>query len=169
MPECLSDSVKLVPEVYTYKFDTSLVEKSYILCVGMKRFEISEGIYQLIKLIDGKKSLSEIASEYSEIRNKIYTTEDICAIIHSFLNPCGILENTKSDDNIPTSNSYLYFQYPIIPGQIVNAISQFFKLLYHPKFLIFFILFSFLFFWYFYFFLFQTTDLTIYEDRKSVV
>ena len=67
------------------------------------------------------------------------------------------------DDKAQTSNSYLYFQYPIIPGHVVNAISQVFKLLYHPKLLIFFLLFSFLFFLYFYFFVFQTTDLNIYD------
>ena len=163
MQESLPDPIKLVQEVSMYKFDTSLVEEIYVLCIGMKRFEISEGIYQIIKLINGKRTLSEIASEYSIIRNKTYATKDVYAIIYSFLKPYGILENTGSDENDQTSNSYFYFTYPIIRKHMVQDFSNVLKSFYHPKILIFFILFSLVFFFYFYFFVFQVTDFTIYD------
>lgn len=163
MQESLQDPIKLVPEISMYKFDTSSTEESYVLCMGTKRLEISEGIYQLIKLIDGKKTLSEIASEYSAVRNKTYSTKDVCAIIHSFLVPYGILENTTSADDAPTSSSYFYFQYPIIRANAVHVVSNVLKILYHPKILIFFILFFFAFFFYFYFFVFEVIDFAIYD------
>ena len=163
MQESLPDPIKLVPEVSMYQFDTALTEQSYILSIGAKRFEISEGIYQIVKLIDGKKTLSEIASEYSAIRNKTYSTKDVYAIIHSFLVPYGILENANVDENAQTSSSYFYFQYTIIRENAVQVVSNILKVFYHPKILIFFILFSFCFFLYFYFFVFQVIDFTIYD------
>ncbi len=163
MQESLPDPIKLVPKVSMYKFDTSLAKESYVLCIGTKRFEISEGIYQILELIDGKKTLSEIANEYSTVRNKTYSTKDIDAIIHSFLVPYGILENTNSDDSIQKSSSYLYFQYPIIRENVVQSISHILKILYNPRILIFFIFFSFVFFLYFYFFVFQVIDIVIYD------
>lgn len=163
MQESLLDPIKLVPEVSMYPFDTALAEESYVLCIGTKRFEISEGIYQIIKLIDGKRTLSEIASEYSAVRNKIYSTKDVYAIIHSFLVPYGILKNTKSDENAQTSNLYFYFQYPIIRTNTVQVVSNVFKILYHPKILIFFILFSFVFLLHFCFFVFPVIDFNIYD------
>lgn len=163
MQEPLIDPIKLVSKVSIYEFDTSLARESYVLCIGLKRFEISEGIYQIIKLIDGKKTLSDIASEYSAAQNKTYSTKDIYAIIHSFLVPYGILENTNSDENDQTINSYFYFQYPIIRKNLVQAISNVYKFLYSPKILIFFILFSCGFFLYFYSFVFQVANFTIYN------
>ena len=153
MQESLPDPIKLIPEVATYQFDTSLAEKSYVLCIGRERFEISEGIYQIIELIDGKKNLSEIASEYSAVRNKIYSSKDVYTVIHSFLRPYGILENTKLDVQI--DNSYFYFQYPIIRENVVHAISNVLKFLYNPKILFFFVSLSIVFFLYFYFFYFK--------------
>lgn len=147
-----------------YQFDTALAEKSYVLCIGKKRFEISEGIYQIIKLIDGKRTLSEIANEYSAIRNKTYSTKDVYAVIHSFLVPYGILENANADENAQTtSSSYFYFQYPILRQHVVQVISNVLKFFYHTKILIFILFFSFLFFFYFYFFVFQIIDFTIYD------
>ncbi len=163
MQEPLTDPIKLVPEVSMYQFDTSLAKASYVLCIGTKRFEISEGIYQLIKLIDGKKTLSEIASAYSAVKNKTYSAKDVDAIIQSFLKPYGILENTTLDDDAQTSHSYFYFQYPLIRKHVVQAVSNVFKFFYHPKFLTFFILFSFVFFLYFYFGVFQVADFALYD------
>lgn len=163
MQTSLPDPVKLVPAISMYKFDTALAEESYVLCIGTKRFEISEGIYQLIELIDGKRTLSEVASEYSTARNKMYSPKDVYAIIHSFLVPYGIIETTTSDNNAQTSSSYLYFRYPIIRENVVHVISHVLKVFYYPKILIFFIFFSILFFCYFYFLLFQAIDFTIYD------
>ncbi len=163
MQESLPDPIKLVPKISMYKFDTALVEESYVLCIGTKRFEISEGVYQIIELIDGKKTLSEIASAYSSIRNKTYSAKDIAAIIHSFLKPYGILENTTSDVDAQTSNSYFYFQYPFMRANAVHAVSNILKTLFYPKILISFIFFSFVFFGYFYFFQLQVIDFTIYD------
>lgn len=157
------DPIKLAPEVSMHPFDTALAEASYVLCIGTKRFEISEGIYQLIKLIDGEKTLSEIASEYSEVRNKTYSAKDIDAIIQSFLKPYGILENAGSDGDAQTGPSYFYFQYPLIRENAVHFVSNIFKALYHPKILNFFVLFSVVFFVYFYFFVFRVADFAIYD------
>lgn len=161
MQDTRPDPIKLVPEVSTHPFDTSLAEASYVLCIGAKRFEISEGIYQLIPLIDGEKTLSEIASAYSEIRNKTYSAKDVDVLIQSFLKPYGILESAESDGDAQTGHSYFYFRYPVIRENAVHAISNIFKGLYHPKILIFFVLFSVVFFLYFYFFIFRVADFAI--------
>ena len=157
------DSIKLVPEVSMYKFDTSLAEESYVLCIGPKRFEVSEGIYQLIELIDGKRTLSEIAREYSAARNKTYSPKDVYAITRSFLVPYGILENTNSDDNDQISNSYFYFQYPILRASAVQVVSHVLKPFFYPKILITLLLCSFIFFFHFCFFVFPVIDFTIYD------
>lgn len=114
-------------------------------------------------MIDGKKTLSEIASEYSAVRNKTYSIKDVYAIIQLFLKPYGILENTNLDDDVQTSSSYFYFQYPIIRANAVQVVSNFLRSLYHPKILISFVLFSFIFFLYFFFFSFQVTNFNIYD------
>ena len=138
-------------------------EASYVLCVGMKRFEISEGICQLIELIDGKRTLAEIAHEYSTIRSKTYTTKDVCAIASTFLIPFGILVTTETDDLQRKSSSYFYFHYPIFRKEKVQLISSVLKTLYDPRIVFCFGLFSFVFFFIFNFSLFEFANFNLHH------
>ncbi len=88
----LDDKVEITP------FETSSISQVYLLKTPDGRtFQISSKLYQLLLLLDGEKSLEEIASEFSSQNSKEYSPDDISQIIEKFLTPQGLLSPNQAD------------------------------------------------------------------------
>jgi putative peptide zinc metalloprotease protein len=82
----LEDKIEITP------FETSSISQVYLLKTPDGRtFQISSKLYQLLLLLDGEKSLEEIASEFSSQNSKEHSPDDISQIIEKFLIPEGLL------------------------------------------------------------------------------
>lgn len=128
----LTDPIRLTEGITVHLFDTTLIEDSYILIANGHRYEISKGIHDLIRLFDGRRSLVEVADEYSIVRGVKYTPNDIYAIVRALLCPYGIIDG-DSQNTISNNNSYLYLKYPLFPSHAVNLVASRLRNLFAPR------------------------------------
>ncbi len=111
-----------------YPFDTSSKKQKYIACVNNRQFEISEKLYKLIKLIDGKKNIKYIAHQYSKIIGKTLSPVELNKIIDKQLSQNGFLDN-ENTNTYERKKSILLFKYPMFSSKIVSSttnLSQYF-------------------------------------------
>ncbi len=127
----LDDKVDISP------LETSSISQVYLLKTSDGRtFQISSKLCQLLRLLDGEKSLAEIASEFSSQNSKKCTAEDISQIIERVLIPQGLLATNQADrqtqpeTNQKTNNS-LSLRIPLLSPKallpLTNILSKLFQ------------------------------------------
>lgn len=127
---------KLNNTVGIREFDTSNKDQKYILYSKKTQWQISELLYNVIILINGKRNLEEITSELSNKIDNNISINDISSIFDNFLIKRGILEGFE--DKIKCKNnksSYLWCKLIIINSKKIEKF-KFLTKLYDPKIII---------------------------------
>jgi putative peptide zinc metalloprotease protein len=104
---------------------------------GSNHLSISKQVYVLLKLIDNKKSINEITSEYNELQKTSHSEEYIDNIIFKILERHNL---DKDSENINKTPSYLKLNQLVLSKEIVSKISSIFTFLYKKQFFLFLIL-----------------------------
>ena len=104
---------------------------------GSNHLSISKQVYVLLKLIDNKKSINEITSEYNELQKTSHSEEYIDNIIFKILERHNL---DKDSENINKTPSYLKLNQLVLSKEIVSKISSIFTFLYKKQFFLFLLL-----------------------------
>lgn len=124
---------KLTANILMEKFSTSSLEQKYLVIIGEKRFEISNSIHSLLKLIDGETTFNNIAEKYSAVIGKTVSLEDIQYIFSNILEPKGLLQSSNSTKNkTKKKSSYLYFRISIISQKQLKIFTSKIEFLFIP-------------------------------------
>lgn len=97
------------------------------------RIKISSELNNFVKLIDNKKSLSDIVTQYNFKYNTSLTFEFAYAFLYSKLAKYGIIESSIVDVLVSTKPNYIKLNFIVINEQIVGLFTKKLKLLFSPK------------------------------------
>lgn len=111
-------------------FDSSYNEKTFILILKDKKWQVSEVIGYIALLVDGKRNLEEIALELKN-KNSIKTDVDfIYKVVKDYFEQKGMLESSESEyDKKKGVSSYLWFKKPLLKSNYIEKLS-FLKIFY---------------------------------------
>jgi len=133
----MSTIPKLHPELELLPIDTSSTSQKYLAKIGEERqLEISETMYQFIRLIDGKRTVEEIATQFSEVTGKEYAPADAERIIEAYLLPRGVVWGENGATPRDKQRSYLYLKLPLFSQEMLRPITALLHLLFTPVFLV---------------------------------
>jgi len=96
---------RLVEGVSVTPFDTSSVESMYLVHLpNGKRFQISQDLYCVLRLLDGKNSIGELAHRLSTQLGREFTEREVTWIINEKLAPSGIIAGPNGQPSQPSSS-----------------------------------------------------------------
>jgi putative peptide zinc metalloprotease protein len=108
------------------EFDTSSVERKFLVSYNKRYFEVNEAVVQLIELYRNSNSFNEIASKLSSLREgSSYNEDDIASLYSKYINP--IIETDKKK-----KEKFFLWEKELIPSQIVDFFSQILRVLFFP-------------------------------------
>lgn len=117
----LMEIPRLKNNVRTCLFDTSSQEQAYILVFDDRRWQINKCLYNIIKLIDGKRNIKDIAIELSNVLEKEMSELDVQSVFDKFVIRHGLLEGYESTDEKSNKKSkYLWFKITLIKSSVVE-------------------------------------------------
>ncbi len=122
----------LNPNIEIYPFDVSSKLPKYLVVENSKkRLEISGQLYNILSLIDGKRTKHQIAEEFSSKTGKSCSAADIEKVIQDYLIPQGLIagENGKNHNK---GKSYLYFKIPFFSQELLRPITNILKIFFQP-------------------------------------
>lgn len=149
---------KLRKDIEIKILDTSYVEETYLIKAGERQYEISAKYAQLLKLIDGKRSIEDITTEFSKVINRPVSSADIKNMIDNDLILTGIVSFGDSFTEAPKKRTYLHFRFPLIKENKLYPVANLFHQLFDIKIMI--VLISFVTITQLYFYLFLDAPLT---------
>lgn len=122
----------LVPKISENVIFHKFSKNSYFIhqTVYDHRVKISIEFYELLKKIDGKKSLGELAVE---LQDQSFDVEILHKIIYERLSPYGIIENDKIEVKEKKKPSYLKLSFIVIPTRTIAKVTPFLKFLFVPR------------------------------------
>ncbi|WP_163192144.1 hypothetical protein [Clostridium thermarum] len=117
----MNDIPILKQNVRVSLFDTSSQEETYILVLDKKRWQISSLLFNIVNLIDGKRSIREIAQELSKIYDREITEDYVESIFDKFFVKRGLLEGCEDTEAKKSGkSSYLWFRVTLIKSSMVE-------------------------------------------------
>lgn len=135
--QIMSTIPKLHPQLELLPIDTASTSQKYLAKIGSERqFEISETLCDFVRLIDGKRSIEEIAARFSEVTRKEYTPADAERIIEAYLLPRGLVSGENGAAPYQQQRSYLYVKLPLFSQEMLRPITALLHLLFTPAFLV---------------------------------
>lgn len=127
---------KLHPELELLPIDTSSTSQKYLAKIGSERqFEISETLYDFVRLIDGKRTLEEITAIFSEVTGKECAPADAERIIETYLLPRGLVWGENGAMPPDKQRSYLYLRLSLFSQEMLRPITSLLHFLFTPAFL----------------------------------
>lgn len=84
-----------IQECEVQEFDTSSVERKFLVCFRDRHFEVPPAVAELIGLLQGCGSPEEAREQFSHSRGKAYSDEDFAAIIKQCITPITESINRK--------------------------------------------------------------------------
>lgn len=89
---------KLKQEVTVEQFDSSMISASYLLSYGSRQWQISELVYSVVSLVNGRNNVEEICSQMNKTGGPRIEPESVHYIIHELLWKKGVLEGSENTD-----------------------------------------------------------------------
>ncbi|QUL55904.1 hypothetical protein KDC22_04985 [Paenibacillus tritici] len=124
---------KLKREVTIDKFDSSMISDSYLLSYGSRQWQISEIVYNVIVLVNGRNSVEEICSQVNTTGGPRVDPESVHYILQELLWKKGVLEGSENTEAPKKSlNQSLWLRGTLMKGEIVEKF-RFLGILYHSK------------------------------------
>ena len=118
---------KLSSDISYHKFS----DDSYFIHqkVFGHRIKINNDFYDILKRVDGKKNLQQLALD---INKKDFTVDLLYAILYEKLGKYGIIENDKIKVKKKAKPSYLKLSFIVIPVHVIDKITPYLKFLFAP-------------------------------------
>lgn len=107
------------------------------------RIKISTEFYDFIQLIDNKKTINEIVSQYNLNHRSNLTNEFAFDFLYNKLAKYGIIESDNIQVQSSTKPSYLKLSFIVLNEKRVSMLTRYLKFLFFPKVIIILFLFSF--------------------------
>jgi len=119
---------KLSSDISYHKFS----DDSYFIHqkVYGHRIKINNDFYDILKRVDGKKNLQQMAFD---INKKDFTVELLYTILYEKLGAYGIIENDLIKVKKKGKPSYLKLSFIVIPVHIIDKITPHLKFLFAPR------------------------------------
>ncbi|MBN1302673.1 MAG: hypothetical protein JW995_15750 [Melioribacteraceae bacterium] len=122
---------KIRTDLEILPLDTSSMSQKYLVVInGKKRLEISDHIYRLLMLIDGTRTVDEIAELYSLEINEEVTPDNLKKIIYHYLKKNGILDNDSTEDDPKKKKSILYFKISLFTSEKISILTNYLQYLF---------------------------------------
>ncbi len=111
-------SIRIVP------FDSSCLERKYLASYGARYFEISESLALFVELLGRTRSFSETARQFSVIRDRQYSEDDVKTVYRQYVLP--IIEGQ------PGKPKMFIWSKELFSPEAVGRISCLFRILFKP-------------------------------------
>lgn len=122
-------------EVFPSK-NASLLKK-FTIKVGQKYYDISESMYQLLQLIDNKRTLNDLSILFSNKTGKTFSESDIKNIIDKNLINNNIVFYNATQNCEIKNESYLFIKLPFLNSKTIEPVASFLKMFYKKQIMIF--------------------------------
>ena len=100
---------------------TAAREPKYLVRNGeSQQFQVSSSLHRILMLIDGKKTVSEIADTYAKETGKSFTGADLKRLIGEYLVPHGLVAAPGVEYSPPRTKSYMSIKIPIFSQDLVR-------------------------------------------------
>lgn len=120
-----SNIPRLNPSVEITPIDVASKSKKFIVKVsGGKQFEISETLLKIINLIDGKRTVEDIARKVQQETTRKYSAFTIDQIVDTFLVPNAIVLTENVSLPRKQEKSFLYINVPLFSQQFLRPITS---------------------------------------------
>jgi putative peptide zinc metalloprotease protein len=124
---CLLEPVEVIP------IDTaSLVQKYLVKTAENRQFEISEPLFQIIKMIDGKRSIEQIAKEVTVSIGQGIAEEEVARVVAAYLVPNRIVAGDGFLGEGKKPASYLYVKLPLLSQRFLRPVTNRLHVLFYP-------------------------------------
>lgn len=123
----------LVEPVEIIPIDTaSLAQKYLVKTAENRQFEISGALFQIIKMIDGKRSIGQIAEELTVSIGRGISEEEVARVVAAYLVPNRIVagEGFLREGKKPAS--YLYVKLPLLSQRFLRPVTNRLHVLFYP-------------------------------------
>lgn len=116
-------------------YDSSSQSNKYLLTYKNKMFCISESMKDVLSLMDGNNSITQIISTIKEEHGRNYSSLEIQRIIETFLLPNHLIEDGNLSSEFLESNktSFILFKFKILTKAKVNTFSDIGKILFRDN------------------------------------
>ncbi len=116
--------IELVHKIDILPFDTSCIDKKYLVSYEKRNFEVSESVALFIDILKISNSTVEASLKLSELKNHKYSEDDIVAIYDKCVKP--IIEQPGDKKK---KGSFIW-KTELIPASIVGLFPSFLKILF---------------------------------------
>lgn len=118
-----------VPQLHTniefFPIDSASTSQRYVAKIGSERqVELSETLYHFARLIDGQRTLEQIAAAFTEQTGKPCSAADAERIVETYLIPHGIVVSNNGTRKPKKQPSYLYVRIPLFSQQFLRPITR---------------------------------------------
>lgn len=126
----LSSPPRLIADISIYPLDTTSPEKLYVAYLpDGRRLQISDYLYRTLSLIDGERSISEIAVELSRQFGKTISDDAVRRIFERKLVPAGLLVScegapVEEDGSASRSPLSILFRLPLLSGKQMDIFTR---------------------------------------------
>ncbi len=129
------NSSLLIPELSDNLHFNKLSDTEYILSNSVNRhyLKINNDVYNLLGLIDGKKNIDSIMTEYNELNYSKLNIQGLYTLLYEKLVVYGILKGHDNKIKEYQKPSYLNLSFIIINEKILSRITKQFHFLFNKK------------------------------------
>lgn len=117
--------LELINAIQVQPFETSCLERKYLLSIRERHYEVSESVAQLIDIMKSSGSSEEMAVKLSEIKNQKYTKDHIVSFYEKYIAPM-LVEQEKEPKGM------FLWKTELIPPSIVEIFLKGLKLFFKP-------------------------------------
>lgn len=131
----LSDITNLKPDLSDDLHFNKLSDEQYILSNSKDQhyLKINKECYQLLKLIDGHKTLPEIVKLFNQKSPSVLTNDQAYNLLYHKLSTYGVLKGFEDKIKPYKKPSYLSLSFIIIPEKILKTFIKYFYFLFAKK------------------------------------
>jgi len=114
---------KKIDEIEVFPSNNASLKKKYTLKVINKYYDISETLYQLLELIDNKRSIVELTNLFSQKTGKTLNKSDLTIIIDKHFVKKNIVYFDEKPTNEEKNESYLLVKIPLLSSKIIEPLA----------------------------------------------
>ncbi len=115
-------------------FYTAHREKQFLLVMGDQRFEINEGMAELIQLLKQNLPIETLAVEYGKLKGTSCEPNELSWIIDQFIRPHGILKSATIGDGPSNKiSNYIYWKREFLMAEKIEPLIKKLSFLYNKE------------------------------------
>ncbi len=159
------DIPKKVDDFEVFPSNNASLSKKYTIRITDKYYDITETLYQLLELIDNKRTLTEISNLFFKTTGKTVSKSDLANIIDKHLVRKNIVFYDKTLKHRIENESYLLIKLPFLNNKIIKPVAMILKIFYQ-KYIIFVLLSGIILFHVYFYFIFDKASSLSFNALK---